>query len=133
MIPGNQLMLLRQKIQILFTICSTYVSLFLHSYHYIDIGFSRVQRDSTPRFVHPSVCLPFHLSVAFYFFMWVGRSVHWSVQSISKIASGFCITAPAQASATGLPCIRPHYFFTSLLLPKCSGDLKYGPCLPARD
>ena len=65
----HQLMLLRQKIQILFTICSTYVSLFLHSYRYIDIGFSRVQRDSTPHFVHPSVCLPFHLSVAFYFFM----------------------------------------------------------------
>ena len=53
-----QLMLLRQKIQILFTICSTYVSLFLHSYHYIDIGFSRVQRDSTPRFVQcPSIRL----------------------------------------------------------------------------
>ena len=33
----------------------------------------------------------------------VGRSV----RNISKIASGFRIIAPAQPSATGLPCIRP--------------------------
>ena len=25
------------------------------------------------------------------------------------------------------------FYLTILLLPKCSGDLKYGPCLPARD
>ena len=34
----------------------------------------------------------------------VGWSVHWSH---FWIATGFCITAPAQLSATVLPCIRP--------------------------
>ena len=54
--------------------------------------FSRVLRDSTPRFVRRLV----GWFVTFYFFY-------------------------------------DFYFLTSLLLPKWSGDLKYGPCPPARD
>ena len=50
--------------------------------------FSRVPRDSTPRFVRPSVTLYF-----FYDFI----------------------------------------FLTTLLLPKWSGDLEYGPCPPLRE
>ena len=57
---------------------------------------SRVQRDSTPRFVRPSVRPSVHRLVTFYF---------------------FC----------------DFYFLTLLLLVKWSGDLKYGPCPPARD
>ena len=42
----------------------------------------------------------------------VGRSVHRSVRRCIRpshfwIPSGFCITAPAQPSVTGLPCIWP--------------------------
>ena len=58
--------------------------------------FSRVLRDSTPRFVGRSVGLSVGWSVTFYFFY-------------------------------------EFYFWTSPLLPKWSGDLKYGPCPPARD
>ena len=45
-----------------------------------------------------------HLAVS------VSRSVH---RSHFWIPSSFCITTPAQPSATGLPCIRPcyHWFF----------------------
>ena len=57
--------------------------------------FSRVLRDSTPRFVGPSV----------------SPSVHPSHFTFSAFFS----------------------FLALLLLPKCSGDLKYGPCPPARD
>ena len=46
-----------------------------------------------------------HLAVS------VGRSVRPSVRpSHFWIPSGFRITAPAQLSATGLPCIRPCFF-----------------------
>ena len=46
-----------------------------------------------------------HLAVS------VGRSVGPSVCHIFWISSGFCITAPAQPSATGVPCIRPCWLF----------------------
>ena len=62
--------------------------------------FSRVQRDSTPRFVRPSVGRLVGLSV--------GRSVTFYFFYV-------------------------YYFLTLLLLPKCSSDLKYSPCPPARD
>ena len=44
----------------------------------------------------------------------VGPSVRPSVQNISKIVSGFHITAPAQPSATGLPCIQPCFFVVEI-------------------
>ena len=47
-----------------------------------------------------------HLAVS------VGRSVGRYVRNISKIASGFRITAPAQPSATGLPCIRLCWYMS---------------------
>ena len=55
--------------------------------------FSRVLRDSTPRFVR--------------------RSIGWSV--------GHTLL------------FYVFYSSTILLLPKCSGELKYGPCPPAHD
>ena len=58
--------------------------------------FSRVLRDSTPRFVRQSVGWSVGRSVTFYFFY-------------------------------------DFYFLTSLLLPKWSDDLKYGPCPLVRD
>ena len=39
----------------------------------------------------------------------VGPSVRPSVTNISKLSIGLWIIAPAQPSATGLPCIRPCY------------------------
>ena len=38
------------------------------------------------------------------------RSARRSVTNISKIASGFCITAPAQQSVTGLPCFKNFFY-----------------------
>ena len=65
--------------------------------------FSHVLRDSTPRFVGPSV----HPSVR--------PSVHPSVSLSHFIFWGFL------------------WFSAVLLLPKWSGDLNYGPCSPARN
>ena len=49
----------------------------------------------------------------------VGQSVCWSVgRSVTFYFFYF---------------FYEFYFWTSLLLPKWSGDLKYGPCPPARD
>ena len=59
--------------------------------------FSRVLRNSTPRFVGWSVCL-----------------------LIGHILLSFMI-------------FYHFYSLTLLLLPKWSGDLKYGPCPPARN
>ena len=61
--------------------------------------FSRVLRDSTPRFVSPSV----------------GSSVRRSV-------------GPSHFTFSALMGV-----LALLLLPKCSIDLNYGPCPPARD
>ena len=52
-------------------------------------------RNSTPCHVSWSVCWAVSRSV--------GRSHFW-------IPSGFRLTAPAQPSATGLPCIRPRFY-----------------------
>ena len=71
------------------------------------VVFSRVLRNSTPRFVGlsvgPSVCPFVHLSVR--------RSV-----------------GPSHFTFLAL-----MGFLALLLLPKCSTDLNYGPCPPARD
>ena len=52
------------------------------------------------------------------------RSVNLSVRPHFSIAIGFCVTAPAQLSATELPCIRPcwhplhaHFMWRNSILP----------------
>ena len=65
--------------------------------------FSPVLRDSTPRFVRPSVRRSVRRSV--------GPSVGPSHFTFSALMG----------------------FLALLLLPKCSTDLNYGPCPPARD
>ena len=56
-----------------------------------------------------------------------------SVGNISKIASGFRITAPAQPSATGLPCIRPCLTWSLGLLQLSLGDQNLGLGLSGTD
>ena len=52
-----------------------------------------------------------------------GRSVRWSVKNIAKLANGFRITAPAQTSATALPCTQPC--FSLLHMPKRQGCFRF--------
>ena len=58
--------------------------------------------------VGPFVSWSVHLSVGRSICQLVGWSHFW-------IPSSFCITAPAQLFATGLPCIRPCYLYAHIL------------------
>ena len=77
-------------------------SLLLHIYQFIY------------QYTYLSIFLPFFLFPFFsrghatlHLAVSVGRSVRYK---LFWILSGFCITAPAQPSATVLPCIRPCFF-----------------------
>ena len=66
----------------------------------------------------------------------VGWLVGWSVGrsvTLESKSGKTRISAPAHPSATGIGRVSGLVSLTSLLLPKWSGDLKYGPCPPARD
>ena len=84
-------------------LCSSFLLFF---FFFSSFLFSRVLRDSTPRFVGPSVGPSVRRPV--------GPSVGPSVRH-TLLFLGFL------------------GFLASLLLPKWSGDLNYGPCPPARD
>ena len=72
--------------------------------------FSRVLRDSTPRFVGPSV--------------------RWSVRPSVRRSVGPSVGPSVRHTLLFFGFLR---FLALLLLPKWSGDLNYGPCPPARD
>ena len=92
--------LIRKCFILFYCFCDGWTTIWQQNKYYIFLVndfrliwlFSRLLRDSTPRFVGQSV----GRLVTLYFFY-------------------------------------DFYFWTSLLLPKWSCDLKYGPCLPARD